>query len=91
MVCEALLEHECELPPLIRNRKTLGCSMFWWGRPCRAQLTALCHYLPKVPSQTKAKASMANIMQGKWVCDACYACVPDQSWGSLQLKESREM
>ena len=67
----AVLEHKCELPPLISNRKTLGCSMFWWGRPCRNQLTELCHYLPEVPSPTKANASMANPMQGKWVCNTC--------------------
>ena len=27
--CEALLKHKCELLPLISNRKTPGCSMFW--------------------------------------------------------------
>ena len=89
--CEALLEHECELPPLIGNRKTPGCSMFWWGCPCRKQFTELCHYVPEVPSQTKANASMANPMQGKWVCDACCTRAPDPNWGPLQLKEFREM
>ena len=65
--------------------------MFWWGCPCRRQFTKLCHYLPEVPSQTKANASMANPMQGKWVCDACYTRVPNPNWEPLQLKEFREM
>ena len=91
VVCEAMLKHECELPPLTGNWKTPGCSMFWWGCPCRNQLTELCHYLPEVPSSTKANTSMANPMQGKWVCDACYTCMPDLSWEPLQLKEFREM
>ena len=89
--CEAVLEHECALPPLIGNRKTPGCSMFWWGHPCRNQLTRLCHYLPEVPSPTKANANMANPMQSKWVCDTCYTRTPNQSWEPLQLKEFREM
>ena len=54
--------------------------MFWWGCPCRNQLTELCHYLPEVPSLTKANANMDNPMQNKWVCDKCYTCEPDQSW-----------
>ena len=58
--CEGLLERECELPPLLGNRKTPGCCMWWWGCPCRRQLTELCHYLPEVPSPTKANANMAN-------------------------------
>ena len=82
--CEAVLERECELLPLIGNQKTPGCSMFWWGRPCRNQLTELCHYVPEVPSLTKANASMANPMQGKWVCDVCYTRVPDPSWEPLR-------
>ena len=90
-MCEALMEHASELPPLIGNWKTPGCSMFWWGHPCRNQLTKLCHYLPEVPLPTKANASMANPMQNKWVCDACYTREPDQSWEPLQLKEFCEM
>ena len=60
--CEDLLKHECELLPLISNWKTLGCSMFWWGCPCRVQLTELCHYLPEVHLLTKANMNMANPM-----------------------------
>ena len=67
--------------------------MFWWGCPCRIQFMKLCHYLPEVPSQTKANynTSMANPMQNKWVCDTCYTQVPDPNWEHLQLKEFREM
>ena len=65
--------------------------MFWWGRPCRIQLTELCHYLPEVRSLTKANTNMANPMQNKWVCDECYTREPDPSWEPLQLKEFREM
>ena len=89
--CKAVLEHECELPPLIGNRKAPGCSMFWCGHPCRTQFTMLCHYLLEVPLLIKANASMANPMQGKWVCDVCYTRVPNQSWEPLQLKEFHEM
>ena len=88
---EAFLECECELPPLISNQKTLGCSMFWWGCPCRNQLATLCHYLPDMPSLTKANASMANPVQNKWVCDVCYTHMPDQDWEPFQLQEFREM
>ena len=90
-VSEALLEHECDLPVLIGNQKTPSCCMFWWGCPCRKQLTKLCHYLPEVPSLTKANTNMANPMQNKWVCGECYTCEPNPHWEPLQLKEFREM
>ena len=86
-----LLEHECKLLPLLGNWKTPGCCMWWWGCPCRIQLTELCHYLPEVHSLTKANTNMANPMQNKWVCDECYMCVPNLSWEPLQLKEFHEM
>ena len=74
--CEDLLERECELPPLIGHRKTPGCSMWWWGCPCRKQLTKLCHYMPEVPSPTKANANMANPMQNKWAVSYTHLTLP---------------
>ena len=35
--------------------------------------------------------NMANPMQGKWVCNACYTHAPNLSWEPLQLKEFRKM
>ena len=64
------------------------CFSSQWMDLASAWTTMLCHYLPEVPSPTKANMSMANPTQGKWVCcllhgvACCKVClIPESKFG----------
>ena len=60
MVLVGMCVQHCTQCDLDYNWKSLGCSLFRLGHPCRSQFTAFCHYLPEVPLPTKANASIAG-------------------------------